>query len=72
MSFAEIGCMQYHQGLVVKCPNCRVRCTFEFFGRQVQDMQCPWCMTLFKIVIKGVVWSWDRDGVVKGIRYGYV
>lgn len=63
--------MQYNHGLVVKCPNCRGRCTFEFFGRQVQDMQCPECMTLFKVVIESAVWLFDPDGVVRGMRYSY-
>ena len=34
-------------------------------------MQCPECMTLFKVVIELALWSWDPDGVVRGIRYGY-
>lgn len=51
--------MQYQYGPAVRCPNCRGRCNFEFYGRQVQDMQCPRCIVLFKIVLKGAVWSWD-------------
>lgn len=29
------------------------------------------CMTLFKVVIQSAVWSFDPDGVVRGLRYSY-
>lgn len=34
-------------------------------------MQCPECVTLFKVVIETAMWSFDSNGVVRGLKYSY-